>query len=92
MNKGEHRKTLLELLDVDRAKCKELDDKITALLMEHIEPGAESVVAMLAVASRAAAANAMPFVLAVSVMEWLYNDQAKKLSGIPPKPSDPSMH
>ncbi len=71
-------KTLIELLDIDVEKTKALDAKITALIREHVEPGHNSVAALLVVAARVAAHNNMPFVLAVSVLEWLYTDNARR--------------
>lgn len=69
------RQTLIELLGIDREKTRVLDYKIVALLKANIPPGAESVAALMVVASRAAAANGMPFVLAVSLLEWMYDIQ-----------------
>ncbi len=71
-------KTLIDLLGIDVEKTKALDDKITALIREHVEPGQNAIAALLVVAARAAAHNNMPFVLAVSVLEWLYTDNTRR--------------
>lgn len=91
-------KTLIDLLGIDREKARAYEDQISNLIATEVEPNHNSVAALLVVAARAAAAHGMPFVLACSLVEWLYNQRAKELleaaiPGIIAKPTnDPSMH